>query len=101
MEHIWGLNNEGRVGITTAQAYSFLHNHPDKKSRASVISFLNEMVDEGVLSYKERSGKGGYHRVYYPEMTKEEFGKRTFRGIVKKAMQVFPWVKISDVFSEN
>ena len=35
-------------------------------SRASIINFLNAMVDEGVLNYKEESGKGGYHRVYSP-----------------------------------
>ena len=34
------------------------------KSRASVINFLNYMVDEGFLDYVEESGKGGYHRVY-------------------------------------
>ena len=34
------------------------------KSRASVINFMNRMVDEGFLNYKEKTGKGGYHRVY-------------------------------------
>ena len=34
------------------------------KSRASVINFLNTMVDEGFLDYIEETGKGGYHRIY-------------------------------------
>jgi predicted transcriptional regulator len=63
MEHIWELNNPCRTGITSGQAYEFLQNHPDSKSRASVINFLNEMVEEGILTYEEKTGKGGYHRV--------------------------------------
>ena len=34
------------------------------KSRASVIFFLNDMVDEGFLDYVERTTKGGHKRVY-------------------------------------
>jgi len=34
------------------------------KSRASVINFMNYMVDEEFLNYKEETGKGGYHRIY-------------------------------------
>jgi len=33
-------------------------------SRASVINFLNSLVDEGVVTYTEDTGKGGHHRVY-------------------------------------
>jgi predicted transcriptional regulator len=33
-------------------------------SRAGVIVFLNAMVDAGLLSYVERTAKGGYQRVY-------------------------------------
>lgn len=31
------------------------------------------MVDEGVLNYEEESGKGGYHRVYFPKMDRKGF----------------------------
>jgi len=31
------------------------------------------MVDERILEYEEKSGKGGYHRIYYPKMDREEF----------------------------
>ena len=34
------------------------------KSRASVIKFLNHMVDEGFLDYEEKTTKGGHKRVY-------------------------------------
>ena len=34
--------------------------NPKTISRASIINFLNAIVDEGVLDYNEKSGKGGY-----------------------------------------
>ncbi len=90
MEHIWKLNNPGRVGITSGQAHNYLQDKPDSKSRASVIFFLNDMVEEGVLDYEEESGKGGYHRVYYPKMNREQFGQYIVKTITDKLKEVFP-----------
>ncbi len=92
LEHIWELNNFSRVGVTSGQAHEFLKDHPDSKSRASVIFFLNDMVDEGVLNYEERTGKGGYHRVYYPKMDREQFAKYVVETITDKLNEVFPEV---------
>jgi predicted transcriptional regulator len=89
MEFIWGQNNPKRTGITSGQAHKFLQSQPDKKSRASVINFLNDMVDEGVLDYEEESGKGGYHRVYYPNMDKARFSKYVTKTITDKLHEVF------------
>ena len=61
-----------------------------KKSRAAVIFSLNDMVDDGILEYEEKSGKGGYHRVYYPKMNKEEFAKHVKKTITDKLKEVFP-----------
>lgn len=44
----------------------------DAISRASVINFLNRMVDEGVLDYTEKTGKGGHRRLYSPAMTEPQ-----------------------------
>ncbi len=32
-------------------------------SRASIINYLNDMVYEGLITYREETGKGGHHRV--------------------------------------
>jgi len=45
----------------------------DSISRASIINFLNDMVDEGLLGFIERTGKGGHHRVYSANLTEHEF----------------------------
>lgn len=90
LEHIWKLNNPGRVGITSGQAHEFLKDHPDSKSRASVIFFLDDMVEEGVLDYEQESGKGGYHRVYYQKMSREQFAQHVVETITDKLHEVFP-----------
>lgn len=47
-----------------------VHNHllstevEGARSRAAVIFFLNDMVDEGFLDYVERTTKGGHKRIY-------------------------------------
>jgi predicted transcriptional regulator len=90
LEHIWELNKGERVGVTSGDAYRFLQGHPESKSRASVIIFLNEMVEEGVLEFEDRTGKGGHHRVYYPRMDREQFARHVVEKITDKLDEVFP-----------
>ena len=89
LEHIWKLNSPSRTGVTSGQAHEFLQGHPDRKSRAAVIFFLNDMVDEGVLDYEEESGKGGYHRVYYPKMDRNQFARYVTKTVTDKLHEVF------------
>jgi hypothetical protein len=84
MEHLWNLNGKSRVGLTTGQAWKYLQDKPEKKSRASVIVFLNEMVDEGILDYEEKTGKGGFHRIYYPKMDRKGLGEHVSQLINEK-----------------
>ena len=52
-------------GLHSGKIWEKVNEH-EKISRASVTYFCNDMVDEGILKYHERSGKGGWHRVYEP-----------------------------------
>ena len=56
-------------------------------SRASIIQFLNAMVDEGVLDYTERSGKGGYHRVYRPKLDEPSFKRYLAQVVISSLMK--------------
>lgn len=73
---VWSHVNERLVGKTI--------------SRASIINFLNAMVDEGVLNYQERTGKGGYHRVYSPKLDEAEFKKYVAKTVISSLMKDFP-----------
>jgi len=54
-------------------------------SRASVINFLNYMADEGLLTYIEKTGKGGHHRVYSPtDDTEQNFRETVYQRFIKK-----------------
>ena len=87
MEHIWEVNKETRTGTTSGQAFKLLQKTDNKDlmlSRTSAIFFLNDMVEEGVIKYEEESGKGGYHKVYYPKMTRDDFGQYVVSSIMEK-----------------
>ena len=90
LEHIWELNESEKVGVNSSRAHEYLLTTSEKKSRASVIFFLNDLVDEGILDYEERTGKGGHHRVYYPKMDRDEFANYVTNTITAKLSKAFP-----------
>jgi predicted transcriptional regulator len=49
-------------------------------SRAAVINFLNVMVEEGFLEYKETTAKGGRKRLYRPSPEAQD--EETFRRVL-------------------
>ena len=60
----------------TAEVYEYVNGLlPEGRSisRASVIFFLRDMAEENLFEYKEETGKGGHHRVYWGVMTVPEF----------------------------
>ena len=59
-------------------------------SRASVINFLEDMREMGIFSGEERTGKGGYHWVYFPKL--DEVGFKTFivETMITSLMKSFP-----------
>ena len=94
--YIWEQNAKQRTGITSRQAYEFLRQTSDgelMKSRTTAIIFLNWMVDEGLLCFEEVSGKGGYHKVYYPTMNREQFAQHVVTTITKKLEEVLPSIR--------
>ena len=89
LEHIWELNKHERVGINTAKAHAYVLTTQEKRSRASVIFFLNDMVDAEIMEYEERTGKGGHQKVYFPTMSRAEFAVYATDKITSKLREVF------------
>ncbi len=48
------------------------------------------MADEGVLNYKERTGKGGHHRVYTPRLNESEFKTYVAQTMIASLLKDFP-----------
>jgi hypothetical protein len=63
---------------------------PSPYSRASIINSLNMMVDEGVLSFTERTGKGGHQRVYRLDRSWSELKEYLARIVIDKLMNEYP-----------
>lgn len=60
-------------------------------SRASIIFFLNRLVDDQLATYIERSGKGGYHKVYaLIERTRDAFNGTVIDKFLYKLWETFP-----------
>ena len=80
MQHIWSLPED--EGLGSAAVWEHVNEQMPAKikggreypaiSRASIINFLNDMVDEGVLDFTEKTGKGGHRRIYSPGMSPME-----------------------------
>ena len=90
LRYVWSLGEEG---VGSGKTWKAVNERlgPDKSmSRASVIFFLNRMVDQGVLDYRSASGKGGYHRVYFPVMDERGYKKYLLKTVVKSLMRDFP-----------
>jgi len=59
-------------------------------SRASIINYLNHLVDEGLLIYTEITGKGGYQRVYTMKYGETEFKQHIAGLIITKLLKEYP-----------
>jgi predicted transcriptional regulator len=90
MRFIWEKGEEGAGSGITWKAVNERLGEGKTISRASIILFLNRMVDQGVLSWRDATGKGGHHRIYYPKLDETGYGKHVARTIVESLMHDFP-----------
>ena len=75
LRYIWSLDEEG-----AGSGKTWIHVNEQLKdgksiSRASVIFYLNRMVDEGVLGFRDATGKGGHHRIYITKLDESGYKK--------------------------
>ena len=84
--------------MISREAWKFLENHDvratQKKrgtvSQASVINFLNSLVDQALLTFSLETGKGGHRRIYRMVLTREAFAYKVMGAFVEKLREVFP-----------
>ncbi|MEE8570584.1 MAG: BlaI/MecI/CopY family transcriptional regulator [Candidatus Bathyarchaeia archaeon] len=81
----------GKNGLTSREVYEYVNGKIDDSiSRASIINFLKAMADEGVLNFKERTGRGGYRRVYTPRLNEFEFKTYVAQTMIASLLKGFP-----------
>ena len=86
---IWKSDNNG---MTSREVYQAVNRSLGNKtiSRASIINFLNDMVDENVLKYEEETCKGGTRRKYFTGLDETGFKKHVAKVVLKSLMRDFP-----------
>lgn len=92
MKHLWKLNGKG---ASSRDVWTAVNKEMPKKdgrnaiSRASIINFLNEMVDNKVINYTEITGKGGHRRIYSVKYTEPEFKEWVVTTVLKALQRGF------------
>jgi len=87
---IWSKKGEGS---SSRQVWMGVNKRLDGRrsiSRASVINFLNAMVDDGVLDYEEITGKGGYRRIYSARLDEKAYKRYIAETVLKNLLRDFP-----------
>ncbi len=91
MRFLW---ETGEEGVNSRKAWlhinKVLMEEERTISRAAVINFLNDMVDKRIITFIDRTGKGGHHRVYTPLYEEAEFKEHIARQIIEKLRKEFP-----------
>ena len=62
-------------------------------SRASIINSLNMLVDEGVVSFHEITGKGGHRRIYKAVFNEADTKLFLYKKFAAKLIEIFPELK--------
>ena len=90
LRYIWDMGDEG-----AGSGKAWMHVNGQLKdgksiSRASIIFYLNRMVDEGVLGFRDATGKGGHHRIYIPKLDEKGYQKYIVKTLYKSVVKDFP-----------
>jgi hypothetical protein len=88
MQVVWSIPE----GVNSRTVYQEVNRmlQTDTISRASVINFLEDVRKMSVLRGEEKSGKGGFHWVYYPGMGEEGFRRFIVEKLIGCLMESFP-----------
>ena len=81
---------ESKTDGTTGQLHAALEDEGFIISRASVINYCKLLAENNIISYEEKTGKGGYHRVYTKLMNWESILEMIHMKVLEKMTSVFP-----------
>lgn len=101
---VWDNSDKG---VTSREVYMNVNKVLENVktiSRASIINFLNDMCDEGILTYEEETCKGGMRRKYFPKLDEEGLKKYVAKVVFQSLFKDFPEQTIEalgGIFSTN
>ena len=90
LRHVWTKGDDGAISKEVWQHTNEVLEGIRTISRASIINFLNAMVDEGVLNYENETCKGGTRRIYTPKLDERGFKKHIANTVLTSLIKDFP-----------
>ena len=95
--YLWNLDGEGAsshdIWVNVNKVMMTDPSQRDSISRASIINFMNHMVDEGAVDYIEITGKGGHRRIYSSKYDEAGFKRYMAKKIISKMLETWPEAK--------
>jgi len=90
LKYIWEVGDAGANSTQTVKHVNEKLEAGKSISQGSIINFLNRMVDDGVLSFRDATKKGGHYKIYYPLMDETGYKKYIIRTIIASMFRDFP-----------
>jgi len=90
LRYIWETGDEGAGSGLTWRAVNERLEEGKTISRASVIFFLNRMLDQGVLTWRDATGKGGHHKIYITKLDENGYKKYVIHTLLESVAKDFP-----------
>jgi len=90
LRYLWRLDGEGASSRDVWMQVNEDLMGKRTISRASIINFLNSMVDESVLNYTEITGKGGHRRIYSANYDEAGFKQYIAKVVLGNLLRDFP-----------
>jgi len=90
LRYIWSLGDEGAGSGKTCEHVNKELKDDKSISRASVIFFLNRMLDEGVLGFRDETGKGGHHKIFTTKLDESGYQRYIIRTLLESVTKDFP-----------
>jgi len=90
LRYLWEIGEEGAVSGLIWKVVNEKLKPGGSISRASIIFAMNRFVDQGALGFRDGTGKGGHHKIYYPLMDEKGYTKYVLKTIIESMMRDFP-----------
>jgi len=90
LRYIWETGDEGAGSGLTWRAVNERLEVGKTISRASIIFFLDRVVDEGVLGFRDATGKGGHHRIYVTKLDESGYKKYIVKTLIDSVAKDYP-----------
>ncbi len=90
LRYVWSEGDNGAASRLIWENVNTRLGEGESISRASIIIFMNGLVDQDVLGFRDATGKGGHHRVYFPLMNEKDYRKCIIRTLIESVMRDFP-----------